>query len=119
MDSTNRNIGGPSFRVGFHTVVQHRQFHLLITCRHIRDLIDQFQQHPKIRIKANKEDLRHTSTRSSTKEEYMTSPDQDFANRLVQKLTQSAEGMYVFYRSISAFAHLLGDANLLKNVFYV
>jgi hypothetical protein len=80
----------------FKNISRRRRVRLLVTSRpHISDLIDLFE-HPNIRIEANEEDLKTYLYRELEQGGIYDIADQDFANRLVQNLTQGAEGMYVF-----------------------
>lgn len=69
---------------------------LLVTSRpHISDLIDLFQQYPNLVIRAHEEDLKTYLYQELEQGEIYKIADQQFVKRLVRKLTQGAEGMYV------------------------
>ena len=85
-----------SFLQSIQNVVRSPQVRLLITSRpHIRDFMDLFQQHLELRIEAHGEDLETYIYQELDQAGIYGDADQTFVNGLVQKLTQSAEGMYV------------------------
>ncbi|KAL4985112.1 ankyrin [Aspergillus falconensis] len=85
-----------SFLQSIQNLVRIPQFRLLVTSRpHIREPIDLFQQHPRIRIEAQAEDLKTYLYRELEQGGLYDIADQDFADRLVQKLMQGAEGMFL------------------------
>jgi hypothetical protein len=57
--------------------------------------MDLFQQHLELRIEAHEEDLETYIYQELDQAGIYGDADQTFVNGLVQKLTQSAEGMYV------------------------
>ncbi|KAJ5808621.1 ankyrin [Penicillium riverlandense] len=85
-----------SFLRSIRNVVRSRQVRLLVTSRpHIRDLIELFQEHPKIMIEAHEEDLKTYLYQELDQGGIYDIADQGFVNRLVQKLMQGAEGMFL------------------------
>jgi hypothetical protein len=83
-----------SFIQSIQNVVQSRQIRLLVTSRpHIRDLIDLFQQHPSLKIEAHEEDPKTYLYQGLEQGEIHYIADQGFLDRLVQKLTEGADGM--------------------------
>jgi hypothetical protein len=86
-----------SFLQSIQNVVQSSQVRLLVTSRpHIEDLIDLFHQHLNLKIEAHEEDLKKYLYQELDQGGIYDIADQGFVNRMVQKLTQGAEGMYVF-----------------------
>lgn len=77
-------------------VAQTPHVRLLVTSRpHISDLTDLFQQYPNLVIRAHQEDLKTYLYQELEQGEIYKIADQQFVKRLVRKLTQGAEGMYV------------------------
>lgn len=87
-----------SFLQSIQKLVLSHQVRLLVTSRpHIRELMDLFRQHPKIKIEAHEEDLKTYLYQELDQGGIYDIADQSFVERLVQKLTQGAEGMYATF----------------------
>ncbi|KAJ5167506.1 ankyrin [Penicillium canariense] len=85
-----------TFLQSIQNVVRRSQIRLLVTSRpHIQDLIDLFQQHLNLRIEAHEEDLKMYLYQELDQGGIYDIADQSFVNRLVWKLTQRAEGMFL------------------------
>ncbi|KAJ5613105.1 ankyrin [Penicillium lagena] len=85
-----------SFLQSIQNVVRCRQVRLLVTSRpHIRDLTDLFQQHPNLMIEAHEEDIKTYLYQELDQGGIYDIADHGFVNRLVQKLVQGAEGMFL------------------------
>jgi hypothetical protein len=84
-----------SFLQSIRNVVRSPKVRLLVTSRpHIRDLIDLSRHHSNIRIEAHEDDLKTYLYQEFEQGGIYDIADQDFVDRLVQKLTQGSEGMY-------------------------
>ncbi|PKX95976.1 ankyrin [Aspergillus novofumigatus IBT 16806] len=96
LDGLDESEDRKSLLQSIKNIIQSHQVRLLVTSRpHIPDLVDLFQQHPNIRIEAHEEDLKTYLYRELDQGGIYDIADQDFANRLVQNLTQGAEGMFL------------------------
>lgn len=69
---------------------------LLVTSRpHFSDITHTFRRHPQIKIEAHEEDIRAYLRHELGRRDINSMADGDFVERLVQKLTEGANGMYV------------------------
>ncbi|KAJ5281960.1 ankyrin [Penicillium angulare] len=68
----------------------------LVTCRpHILDIANIFQQHPKLEIEAHEDDLQMCLRQELNAARIYDIADHEFVSRLIWKLTQNAEGMFL------------------------
>lgn len=69
---------------------------LLVTSRpHLQDLTEIFEHSPTLEIKAQEGDIKTYLNHELDRQSITYRADPDFAERLVEKLTQGADGMYV------------------------
>lgn len=107
------------FLQSIQNVVLSSQIRLLVTSRpHIRDLKDLFQQHLNLRIEAHEEDLKKYLYQELDQGGIYDIADQRFVNRLVRKLTQRAEGMYVILPQCHSICPHASRLEVLTNVPY-
>ncbi|KAF3387434.1 Ankyrin-3 [Penicillium rolfsii] len=77
-------------------VARSQHVRLLVTSRpHIADLNDLFQQHPNLIIKAHEKDLETCIYEELQQREMYSVVDQAFVDKLVRKLTNGADGMFL------------------------
>ncbi|KAK0629465.1 hypothetical protein B0T17DRAFT_615233 [Bombardia bombarda] len=90
----------PEHRGGFLQVLghlsEHRNFRLLATSRpHIQDIINSLQRHPQLAITAHEEDIRLYLHQELNQKNAADVADDEFLDRLVQKLSEGADGMFL------------------------
>ncbi|KXX73563.1 Vegetative incompatibility protein HET-E-1 [Madurella mycetomatis] len=68
---------------------------LLVTSRpHFSDITHTFRRHPQIKIEAQEEDIRTYLRHELVRRDISSMADGDFVERLVQRLTEGADGMF-------------------------